>query len=310
MTYVLLIVGFICLIKGADIFVDGSVSIAKLFRVPSVIIGLTIVAMGTSAPEAAVSITAAATGNNAIAISNIIGSNIFNILIVVGVCAVIKEFISNKDILKRDFPICIGVTVVLALCLLDQKLSRLDAIILLVIFVVYLFIMIRSALKEKIEEQEKEQKVSPWKSVIFILVGITAIIFGGDLVVDNASKIALQFGLSQTLIGLTIVAVGTSLPELVTSVMAALKGESGMALGNVVGSNIINIIFILGTSAAIHPIQVNSESLFDIVLLLIVTIVVFVYCKSRQKVDKLEGSICIILYIIYTGYIIARSLLW
>lgn len=308
MIYVLLIAGFILLIKGADLFVDGSSSVAKLFKVPSVIIGLTIVAMGTSAPEAAVSITAAVTGNNAIAISNVIGSNIFNILIVIGVCAVIKSFASNKDILRRDFPFCIGVTALLFFLMIDKEFSRIDGVILLVLFIVYLVMMIQSAMKNREAEQEEEQKISPIKSVIFIIVGIAAIIFGGDMVVDNASKIAAQFGLSQTLIGLTIVAVGTSLPELVTSIVAAMKGESGMALGNVVGSNIMNILFILGASSAIHPIKAETEALIDGALLLAGTIMVYIYCRSGKKVDRAEGIVCISLYVFYTGYVIARSL--
>lgn len=308
MAYVVLAVGFIMLIKGADLFVDGSSSVAKLFKVPSVIIGLTIVAMGTSAPEAAVSITAGLTGNNEIAISNVIGSNMFNLLIVVGLCAAIKAFASNKDILKRDFPFCIGITTMLFFFVLDKEVSRADGIIFLIIFVAYLVMMIQSALKNRETEQEEGKKLSPVKSVIFIIAGIAAIVFGGDLVVDNASEIAAQFGLSQTLIGLTIVAIGTSLPELVTSIVAAVKGESAMALGNVVGSNIMNILFILGASSAIHPIKTVGENIVDAGLMLVSTIMVYIYCKSGKRVDRGEGIVCVILYVIYTGYIITRSL--
>ena len=245
MMYLLLIVGFILLIKGADMFVDGSSSIASLLKVPGVVIGLTIVALGTSAPEAAVSITAGFAGSNEIAISNIIGSNLFNFLSVVGVCAAIKAFDSDHDILKRDFPVSIALSILLFVLMLDGTISRIDGVLLVAILIIYIFCMVRSALKNRVEADEEIKVMSPLKSIIFCLIGVAAIIGGGQLVVDSATKIALAFGMSQTLVGLTIIAIGTSLPELVTSIVAAGKGQSGMALGNVVGSSIFNIVFIL-----------------------------------------------------------------
>lgn len=306
MMYVWLIVGFVFLIKGADLFVEGSSSIAKLLKVPSVVIGLTIVALGTSAPEAAVSITAGIAGSNEIAISNIIGSNAFNLLMVVGVCAIIKEFSVDLDILKRDFPINIGVTVLLLIFLTDFNISRLEGIILFALLVVYIVYMIISAYKSRKTEGKEIKTMSPVKSILAVLVGIAAVIFGGDLVVDNASLIAASFGLSQTLIGLTIVAIGTSLPELVTSVVAAGKGESGLALGNVVGSNLFNIMFILGMSSAISPIEAATESLVDVVILLVFTVIVYLFCKSEKKVRRSEGIFCVLAYAAFTAYIILR----
>ena len=273
LVYVYLIVGFVLLIKGADFFVDGASAVARLLRVPSVVIGLTIVAMGTSAPEAAVSITAGLTGSNEIAISNVIGSNIFNLLVVIGVCAAIKAFATDMEILKRDMPINIGVTVLLFLFLLDGKLSRIEGIVLLIGLVVYLIVVVRSALKNRTEiekadaeEGEKKQLSIPM-IILYILGGLLAIVWGGDLVVDNAQRIALSFGMSPMLVGLTIVAMGTSLPELVTSIVASRKGESGLALGNAVGSCLFNILFILGMSSVLSPITLTGtggvESLTD-----------------------------------------------
>lgn len=236
MTYVILMIGFILLIKGADFFVDGSASVAKLFKIPSVVIGLTIVAMGTSAPEAAVSITAGLSGNNDIALSNIIGSNIFNLLIVVGLCALLYTVHTDRSLLKRDLPVNVGVTVMLLVFLLDQQLSRLEGFLLIVVMIFYLICLIKSAWKNKCEESSNSKTLSPLRSFLSITGGLTAIILGGRFVVDSSCIIAAAFGLSENLIGLTIVAVGTSLPELVTSIVASRKGENGLALGNAVGS--------------------------------------------------------------------------
>lgn len=312
MMYLWLLIGFVLLVKGADWFVDGSSSVAKLLKVPSVIIGLTIVSLGTSAPEAAVSITAGFTGNNEIAISNVLGSNIFNLMMVVGVCAAIKAFQTDRMIMKRDFPISLGLTVLLGIGLADGRISRVEGGILLVLMLSYLTLMVRSALKERkqgqVQEAETEEKqpMPAWKSILYILLGLTAIILGGQLVVDNASLIAARFGLSETLIGLTIVAIGTSLPELVTSVVAAGKGESGLALGNVIGSNIFNIIFILGASAALHPIETGMENMIDTIILLAVSALIYVFGLTGKKVNRWEGLICVLGYIGYTAYIIAR----
>ena len=306
MMYLLLIVGFILLIKGADMFVDGSSSIASLLKVPGVVIGLTIVALGTSAPEAAVSITAGFAGSNEIAISNIIGSNLFNFLSVVGVCAAIKAFDSDHDILKRDFPVSIALSILLFVLMLDGTISRIDGVLLVAILIIYIFCMVRSALKNRVEADEEIKVMSPLKSIIFCLIGVAAIIGGGQLVVDSATKIALAFGMSQTLVGLTIIAIGTSLPELVTSIVAAGKGQSGMALGNVVGSSIFIIVFILGCSSTLNAIDVVPEVLIDATLLIGVNLIVFFFCKTKQKVERWEGIVCVLLYCVYTGYIIMR----
>lgn len=305
MMYLLLLVGFVLLIKGADLFVDGSSSVAGILKVPSVIIGLTIVAMGTSAPEAAVSISAGFSGNSDISLGNIIGSNIFNLLIVIGVCAIIFPAVSNKDILKRDMWWNIAISSLLFVLILDQKISRVDGVILLVAFIVYIGLMIRSALKNRMEEQP-QNLLSLSKSIIYIIIGLAAVVFGGDLVVDNASKIAASLGMSDTLIGLTIVAIGTSLPELVTSITASRKGDSGIALGNAVGSCLFNIMFILGAASVLTPINAVTELIIDSGILILVTILMLVFAFTGRKTSRIEGIICVAVYIAYTAYIIIR----
>ncbi len=303
--YLLLVLGFVFLIKGADLFVDGSSSIAKHMKIPSVIVGLTIVAMGTSAPEASVSITAAIAGNSDISLGNIVGSNIFNFLVVIGVSAMIFPIISHKDIIKRDLWWNLGITGLLLVLMLDNKIGRIDGIILLLGMALYLFVVIRNALKNRTEES-KEELISVPKSIIFMIIGLAAIICGGNFVVDNASIIAKSLGLSETLIGLTIVAIGTSLPELVTSITAAKKKEAGIALGNAVGSNIFNILFILGASSALTPINVAPELFIDTIILIAVGIMIFIFAYTGKKTNRTEGIICTLLYVAYTAYIIIR----
>ncbi len=305
MEYLLLIIGFVLLIKGADFFVEGSSSLARFLKIPSVIIGLTIVAMGTSAPEASVSINAALAGNNDIAVSNIIGSNIFNGLVVVGICAFISGFKTNRDILKRDMPVNILITAILCVMIADGRLSRLEGILLLAGMIFYIVNMILSALKTR-SSYPDEKSMPLYKSLIFIAGGLVSVIFGGNLVVNNASQIAVSFGVSQNFIGLTIVAIGTSLPELVTSIVATRKGDSGLALGNAIGSNIFNILFILGMSATISPLHILSESVIDCVILLVSGILLFVFAYTKKSMNRTEGAICVLSYIGYTAYLFIR----
>lgn len=310
MEYLLLVLGFVLLIKGADFFVEGSSDVARLFKIPSVVIGLTIVAAGTSAPEAAVSITAGLAGSNDIALNNVIGSNVFNLLVVVGVCAAIKVFTADEIIFKRDLPICIGLTALLTIFLFDGSLGLVDGIVLLVLFVSYIAMTVVIALKGRDKNQPEEETKKQrkwWLSLIFIAGGLAGVIFGGDLVVDSASKIAVNLGMSEALVGLTIVAVGTSLPELVTSATAARKGDSGMALGNVVGSNIFNILLILGASSVLSPIGTNPNTMFDILFCLGVTIFTFVaIALCKKKVNRPVGIAMILLYIAYMIFAIIR----
>ncbi len=303
----LLVLGFALLIKGADLFVDGSSSIAKLLKIPSVIIGLTIVSIGTSLPEAAVSITASLGGNYDLSIANVVGSNIFNLLSVVGASALICPFMIDQMIIKRDFPICIGVTVILAIMLRDSHLSRPESLILFVLFILYIIMLVMSALKNREGASEEYKTLSPTKSILFIILGIIGIVAGGTFTVDSATFFAEALGMSELLIGLTIVAVGTSLPELVTSVVAAKKGESEIALGNVIGSNIFNILFILGMSGLVHPLSCDRGALIDTVILIGVCLVMYAVCVTGKKATRKEGAACIVLYILYVIYAILRA---
>ena len=305
MMYVLLIVGFILLIKGADFFVDGASSTAKLLKVPSVIIGLTIVAMGTSAPEAAVSISAGLSGSSDIALSNVIGSNIFNLLIVVGVSAIICPMKTEKVILRRDIWWSLGAAAATLIMMTDMKISGAEGILLLGGMAAYIAVLVFDARKKR-DEGDEVKAMSPLKSIIYIVGGLAAIIIGGDLVVDSACDIAAAFGMSEALIGLTIVAVGTSLPELVTSIVAAKKGDSGLALGNVVGSNIFNILFILGSASALTTINVAPELFIDTAILIAVTLLMYFLCRSKDKTSRGEGALCMLVYAAYMAYIILR----
>lgn len=304
MMYVLLLVGFALLIKGADFFVEASSSIAKTLRVPSIIIGLTIVAFGTSAPELAVSTTASLSGNNEIAVGNVIGSNIFNLLVVLGACGAIRPFAVR---LRWDFAASIGVAATLLLLIFrDHFVSRVDAFILLGLFVAFLVLTVRDALMNRTTGEEEFEVLSPIRSAIYIIGGLAAIVWGGDLVVDSASQIALSFGLSQTLVGLTVVALGTSLPELVTSVVASRKGENGLALGNVIGSNIFNILMVLGLSSAVSPIKVNSFAVVDTACLIVFSVITWFLCRSKGRISRIEGLTMLGMYAAYMVYICVR----
>lgn len=304
MMYLLLLLGFFLLIKGADYFVEASSSVARALRVPSIIIGLTIVAFGTSAPELAVSTTASLTGNNDIAVGNVIGSNLFNLLVVLGACGAIRPFAVK---LRWDYAASVAVAAILFLMIaFDHDVSRIDGLILLILFAAFLGFTIRDAITNRTVSTEKEVTIPPVRCAVYIIGGLAAIVWGGDLVVDNASAIASSFGLSQNLIGLTIVALGTSLPELVTSVVASKKGENGLALGNVIGSNLFNILMVLGASAAISPLNVNPLSAIDTGFLIIASLITWFLCRSKNKISRFEGCFMLLMYTGYLIYIILR----
>ncbi|WP_407455150.1 calcium/sodium antiporter [Methanobrevibacter sp.] len=305
---VLLIIGFVFLIKGSDFFVDGASSIASLLKIPTIIVGLTIVALGTSAPEAAVSITSSLTGSNALAVSNVIGSNLFNMLMVIGIAALLSELLMEKSVLEKDLPFLVGITLLWAVfIIIGWDITNIEGIILLLILVAYIFYLVRDAKKSSGSDEVEEPKFTLPKSIIFILVGLAGIIIGGDLVVDSASAIAIALGMSETLVGLTIVAIGTSLPELVTSITALKKGENQLVIGNVIGSNIFNILFVLGASSAISAIPLDSSLLIDVLFMFAVTVLCFIFGKTQDKYDKKEGVILIALFIAYMAFAILRN---
>lgn len=317
MSFLILIIGFAFLIKGADVFVGAASSIAKRFNVPPMLIGLTIVAMGTSAPEAAVSISSSLAGQNDMSIANVVGSNFFNILIVLGISAIIAKLPVEKNTIKKDTPFLVFISTLLVILGINLNLSRFDGLILLVLFVFFLINMIKSNLGQKdsdvslgesaiaIEATDSEVVSLP-KTLVICLVGIVGIVWGGDLVVNSATKIATAFGMSTNLVGLTIVAMGTSLPELVTSVIAVRQGETEIAIGNVIGSNIFNILLVLGLAAIIHPISISMFALIDTVFMTLTTILLYIFVKKNNCLNKLRGLIFIAIYVTYMAYTIIR----
>lgn len=314
----ILILGFVFLIKGADFFVDSASAIARIFHIPSVIIGLTIVSFGTSLPELAVSVTSAIKGVEGIAIGNVVGSNIVNLMLVAGVTALIIPVEIEKKLLTKDFPFSILCAALLLLIISDIRfagasknvITRADALILLMFFAVYMYSVVHSTLSEKSTEtrddendSESTEKSSTIKSVLFLIIGLAGIIAGGQMTIKSATWIAHFAGMSDRLIGLTIIAFGTSLPELITSIVAASKGENDIAMGNVVGSNIFNILFILGTATVIRPLEVSGGSFIDIAVLIFCSIVVCLLALPKKKLTRLSGLVMTALYISYTLYI-------
>lgn len=312
MNYILLILGFVLLVKCADIFVDGSSNLAKALKVPTLIIGLTIVAFGTSAPEAAVSVTSSLKGQNDMALGNVVGSNICNILLVLGVSALFNPLKAKKQIILKDFLFCLLSYLVLFVMVAGPfflgenlgVLSRSDGLVLLCFLAVYLYSLILNINRNDMKRVE-ERKFSI-KDIICIIVGIAGIILGGNLVVNSATKIAADFGVSESLIALTVVAIGTSLPELVTSVVAAKKGETDIAIGNVIGSCIFNICFILGMSGSIKSIVIGFDSIIDILFMGLSGLIVYLFSIKNKRIGAFKGLIMIGMYVLYTIYIIAR----
>nr|WP_297180666.1 calcium/sodium antiporter [uncultured Agathobaculum sp.] len=308
LSFVMLVVGFALLVWGADKFVAGASAFARRLGVSPLLVGLTIVAFGTSAPELAVSLTAALQGANEIAVGNVLGSNVFNLLVVAGLSAVLCPLIMDRTLLRRDWPLSVAAAVLLLLFLApDLTISRIEGLILLAVFIVVLVVQIRAAMQGRgaADSEEEEIPMSPLLIGVNIVLGLACIIIGGQLAVNGATGIARMFGLSETLIGLTIVAIGTSLPELVTSLVAAHKGQNEIAMGNVIGSNLFNILLILGVSAAITPIPVQAVSVIDCLVLIGVS-VVFYLPAMRGKLGRAPGAVMALCYVAYTAYLIMR----
>ena len=308
LSFIMLVFGFVLLVWGADKFVAGASALARRLGVSPLLVGLTIVAFGTSAPELAVSLTAALQGANEIAVGNVVGSNIFNLLMVAGLSAMVCPLVMDRTLLRRDWPISLGAAVLLLVFIApDLTISRIEGVILLVVFALVLSTQIRAALKNRdtLESEEDEITMPPLMIGVNIVLGLACIIIGGQLAVNGATGIARMFGLSETLIGLTIVAIGTSLPELVTSLVAARKGQNEIAMGNVIGSNIFNLLFILGVSATITPIPVQATSIIDALVLIGISIVFYLPAR-RGKFGRAPGVIMALTYVVYTAYLIMR----
>ena len=291
-----LLLGFVFLIKGADCFVDSASAIARRFKIPSMIIGLVIVSIGTSLPELSVSVSSSLNGMNDLSVANVVGSNIFNILMVLGFSSLITKLPIEESSIKFDLPFLNIVSIMLLAMLINLTLGRFNGVILIGIFVYFLWHTIKPILKnEDNTEEEIENKLS-FKVIVLGILGVIGIILGGDMVVDSASNIAKMFGMSENLIGLTIVAIGTSLPEFATSIIAVLKGENEIAIGNVIGSNIFNILLILGVSSVISPIVVSFISVIDVVFMIGITILLYVFVVKNKVLNRCQGIAFIFLY--------------
>lgn len=306
---VLLVVGFVMLIKGADWFVEGASKIADRFGIPQLVIGLTIVAMGTSAPEAAVSIASALKGSAEITIGNVVGSNILNVLIILGMTAVVRSVSVQKSTIMYEIPFTVFVTVLMgALGLYDSVISRTEGIVLwliLIVYLVYLLMMAKKGQAEAKEEIMPESKTdSMLKLLLLVVIGVVLIVFGSDVTVDAATELAKIFGMSERLIGLTIVALGTSLPELVTSVTAAIKGKADIAVGNIVGSNLFNILFVVGTTALITPVAYSANFLVDTVTAVAAMVLLWVCVLPKKKLGRPAGILMLVCYVAYFIYLI------
>ncbi len=304
----LLVLGFVMLIKGADWFVDGVSGIAEKFGIPQLVIGLTIVAMGTSAPEAAVSITAAMKGNAGITIGNVVGSNIMNVLVILGITSVITAIAVQKSTIRIELPFMIGVSAVLLVCgMSGGMITRVEGVLLWGFFLVYLGYLFQAAkqgMAEQESEEEKQERMG--KLLLTGLIGMVLIIVGSDVTVDAANRLAAIFGMSERLIGLTIVAFGTSLPELVTSVIAARKGKADIAVGNIVGSNIFNILFVVGTTALIVPVPFALEFLVDGVVAILAGILLWVCVFRKMRLERFGGVVMLVGYLVYFGYLLVK----
>lgn len=308
MDIIFLVIGIFFLVKGADLFVDGASSIASNIKIPTIIVGLTIVAFGTSAPEAAVSVTAALAGSNEIAISNVIGSNIFNLMMVVGAAAMIMKMHVQTSIIKEDFPILIVASLLLVVfCMTGCSISRIEAVIFLLCIIAYVVRCVMTALKDRDNLEVEPAKYNTIMAILLGILGMAGIVLGADFVVDGASSIAKALGVSETMIGLTIVSIGTSLPEFVTSVVAARKGEVNLALGNVIGSNLFNILFILGLSGTIIPIPFASSMNIDIFIMLGCTLFVYLIAKTRKSFGFASGLVMVLLNIAYLVFVCIRA---
>lgn len=303
MNYIMILIGFALLIKGADFFVEGASSVAKRFHIPEMIIGLTIVAMGTSLPELSVSFISALNDQSDMSIANAIGSNIFNLLMILGVSAFIKTLPIKESTIRDIFILISATLLLLILSYFGLSLMYFDGLIMLCLFAYF----IRTMIKESKDNNDNNSKsYSMIKTIIYIVCGAIGIIYGGNLVVNNATVIAQTFGMSDNLIGLTVVALGTSLPEFVTSVMATKKGKLDIAIGNVIGSNIFNILFVLGLSSLFNVLTINAITLIDIFFSLFITIILFCIVYSYKRIGKLSGTIFIVLYISYMLFTIIR----
>lgn len=303
----LLIFGIVVVLKSADWLTNGAVGLATKLGISQIVIGLTIVAIGTSMPEFFVSIVSAIKGTPDLAVGNIVGSNIFNVLLIVGVAATVAPIAIQRATIRRDIPIAIVASIMLTFMMLDDNISRIDALILFAAFIAFIWITLRNSKNDANEKDALTEKVIPtWKSVLFIIFGLVGLVLGSNIFVDNASSLAHGWGISDAVIGLTIVAGGTSLPELATSAVAARKGDSGIAIGNVLGSNVFNILMILGLTGIISPMHIQNITYIDMAVMVISMVLFWLFSFTKLRVERWEGCVLIACFLGYITWLVSN----
>lgn len=303
----LLIFGIVVVLKSADWLTNGAVGLATKLGISQIVIGLTIVAIGTSMPEFFVSIVSAIKGTPDLAVGNIVGSNIFNVLLIVGVAATVAPIAIQRATVRRDIPIAIVASIMLTFMMFDDNISRIDALILFAAFIAFIWITLRNSKNDANEKDASTEKVIPtWKSVLFIIFGLVGLVLGSNIFVDNASSLAHGWGISDAVIGLTIVAGGTSLPELATSAVAARKGDSGIAIGNVLGSNVFNILMILGLTGIISPMHIQNITYIDMAVMVISMALFWLFSFTKLRVERWEGCVLIACFLGYITWLVSN----
>ncbi len=291
-------------LKGADFLTEGAAALARRVNIPEIVIGLTIVAAGTSAPELFVSLVSALKGTPDLAVGNVVGSNTMNCMLIVGCAAMVAPMTISRSTVKKDIPFAVGASILLMLLALNNFLGRFDGILLLAGFVSFMVYSLRQAKNGQGDATTEEKQQNPWLSVLYIVLGLVGLVIGSNLFVDHASSLALALGISEGVVGLTVVAGGTSLPELATSVVAARKGQSAIAIGNVIGSNVFNILLILGLTATISPLQIEGITTIDMAVMLLSVILVWLFSFTRFTVERWEGAALVVGYLVYLGWLI------
>ncbi len=312
LNFLLVIVGVALVLWGADKMTDGAVALATKMKIPEIVIGLTIVAIGTSMPEFVVSLMSALSGRSAIAVGNVLGSNIFNVLLIVGLTAIVCPMVISKNTVKKDIPFAVAGSVLLFIFAFDTYIARWEAAVLFAGFIAFMVYTIRQAKNGNLEpaaadDNEPKKEMPVWKALVFMVLGISCLVFGSDLFVDNASEIAAAWGVSQAIIGLTIVALGTSLPELATSIVAARKGQSALAIGNVVGSNVFNIFMIVGITGLISPMQAEGITMVDLGVMLGSILALWFFSFTKYKVERWEGVVLTLSTVAYMSWLIYNA---
>ena len=293
-------------LKGADLLTEGAAALARRVNIPEIVIGLTIVAAGTSAPELFVSLVSALKGTPDLAVGNVVGSNTMNCMLIVGCAAMVAPMTISRSTVKKDIPFAVGASVLLMLLALNSFLGRFDGILLLAGFVSFMIYSLRQAKNGQGDTPAEEKQQNPWLSALYIVLGLIGLVIGSNLFVDHASSLALALGISEGVVGLTVVAGGTSLPELATSVVAARKGQSAIAIGNVIGSNVFNILLILGLTATISPLQIEGITTIDMAVMLLSVILVWLFSRTRYTVERWEGGLLLVIYIGYLVWLITN----